>query len=135
MMRVQATGIFRDLHLNRCSQVRDFAMSNGATEDAQNGFVGSAGTKNAIHQMRLPQQLQAFFALPAVLASEVGYTGKTINQIRLVPDSLIYPVLRTLPKGFLLGDVLLSRCHGQLCARRKCWCSTAAWQHTWHGIA
>ena len=31
-----------------------------------------------------------FFALPADLASEVRYTGKTIDQKRLAPDSLIY---------------------------------------------
>ena len=33
-----------------------------------------------------------FFALPAVLAPEVGHTAKTIERKRLVPDSLTYPV-------------------------------------------
>ena len=41
----------------------------GAPEDAQNWFVGSAGIKKALHQMRIPGWLQAFFARPAVLAS------------------------------------------------------------------
>ena len=41
-----------------------------------------------------------FFALLAVLASEVGYTVKTIDQKRLAPDSLIYLVPATLPMGF-----------------------------------
>ena len=41
-----------------------------------------------------------FFALRAVLASEVGNTGKTVDQKRLAPDSLIYPVPATLPMGF-----------------------------------
>ena len=44
--------------------------------------------------------LQSFFALSAVLASEVGYTVKTIDQIRLVPDSSMYPVPTTLPMVF-----------------------------------
>ena len=58
-------------------------MSNfqGALEDAQNWFVGSADIKNACHQMRIPSWLQAFFALFAVLASEVGRTGKTYKNV------------------------------------------------------
>ena len=36
----------------------------------------------------------AFSALPAVLASEVGYTGRTVNQKRLASDSLICLVLQ-----------------------------------------
>ena len=50
--------------------------------------------------MRIPGWLQAFFALLAVHASEVGYTGKTIDPKRLAPDSLIYPVPTTLPVVF-----------------------------------
>ena len=69
----------------------------GAPHNAQNWFVGSADIKNAFHQMRIPGWLQAFFfALSSVLASEVGYSGKTISQKRLVLDSLIYPVPTTL---------------------------------------
>ena len=37
----------------------------------------------------------------AVLASEVGYTGKTIDQKRLAPDSLVCSVPTTLPMVFL----------------------------------
>ena len=33
-----------------------------------------------------------FFALSAALASEVGYTGKVVDQTRLAPDSLISPI-------------------------------------------
>ena len=51
---------------------------------------------NVFRQMRIPGWLQAFSALPAVLASEVGYTGKTIEQKRLAPDSLMYFVPATL---------------------------------------
>ena len=40
-----------------------------------------------------------FCALSAVLASEVGYTGRTVNQKLVAPDSLIYPV----PTTFLMG--------------------------------
>ena len=72
----------------------------GVPEDAHNWFVGSADVKNAFHQMRIPGWLQAFFALLAVLASEVGYSGKTGNQKRLAPDSLTNPVPTTLPLGF-----------------------------------
>ena len=42
-----------------------------------------------------------FFALPVVLASEVGYTGKTIDRRRLTLHSLIFHVPTTLPTGFL----------------------------------
>ena len=76
----------------------------GAPEDAQNWLVGSADIENAFHQMGIPWWLQAFFALPAVLASEVGYTGKTIDRRRRAPDPLIYPVPATLPM------VVLGRC-------------------------
>ena len=62
----------------------------GAPEDTRNWFVGSADIKNAFHQMRIPGWLQAFFPLPAVLASEVGYSGKTISQKRLAPDFLMF---------------------------------------------
>ena len=42
-----------------------------------------------------------FFALPAVLASEVGYNGKkTVSQKRFAPDSLIYRDTTTLLMGF-----------------------------------
>ena len=71
----------------------------GAPEDAQNWLVGSADIENAFHQMGIPWWLQAFFALPAVLASEVGYTGKTIDRRRRAPDSLKNPVPATLPMG------------------------------------
>ena len=71
----------------------------GALEDAQIWFVGSADVKHAFHQVRIPRRLQACFALPAALASEVEYTGKTVDQKRFVPYSLIYPVPTTLPMG------------------------------------
>ena len=63
----------------------------GAPEDAQNWFADSDAIKNA------------FFALPAVIASEVDYAGKTIEHKRLAPDFLVYLVPATLPKGFFLG--------------------------------
>ena len=70
-----------------------------ASEDAQKWFVGSADIKNAFHQMRSLGWLQASFALPAVLASESGYTGKTADQKRLIPVSSLYFVPTTLPMG------------------------------------
>ena len=48
-------------------------------------FVSSADIKNGFRQMRIPTWLHAFFALPAVLASEVGYTGKTVERKRFAP--------------------------------------------------
>ena len=62
----------------------------GAPEDAQNWIVGSADIKKAFHQVRIPERLQAFFAQPAVLTSEIGCSGKQISQKQLAPDSLIY---------------------------------------------
>ena len=42
------------------------------------------------------------FCTPAVFffESEIGFTGRTVNQKLLAPDSLIYPVPTTLPMGF-----------------------------------
>ena len=78
------------------------------SKDAQNWFVGLADVQNAIHQMRILGWLWAFLALPAVLASDVGHSGKKkIERKRLVPDSLKNPVPTTLPFGFFLGDVFL----------------------------
>ena len=42
-------------------------------------------SRDAFHQMRILGWLLAFFALPAVLAPDVGYTGKTVDQKRLAP--------------------------------------------------
>ena len=71
-----------------------------APQDAQNWFVRSASIKNAFHPKRIPGWLQAFFALPPGLASEVGYTGRTVERKRLFSDSLICPVPTTLPMVF-----------------------------------
>ena len=72
---------------------------HGAVEDARNSFVGCADVKDAFHVMRIPRWLQAYFALPAVLASEVGYMGKVIDKTPIVLDSSIYPVPATIPNG------------------------------------
>ena len=90
-----------------------------APEDAQNWFVGSAETKNVFPSDADPGWLQAFSALPAVLASKVGKTGKTINQKKLAPDSLICPVPCNTSNGFLMDDVFLSGCQGQFHACGK----------------
>ena len=86
LVRVQATSIFFETSIWTVAHRRGI---QGAPEDVQNWFAGSADIKNALHQMRVPGWLQVIFALPVVLASEVGYAGKTINQKRLAPDSLI----------------------------------------------
>ena len=52
-----------------------------------------------ISRMRFIRWLQAFFALPAVLSSEVGYTRKMVDKKRLGPNSVIFPVPTTLPMG------------------------------------
>ena len=46
-----------------------------------------------------------FFALPAVLASEVGYMEKTIDQKRLAPDSLSVFLSLHASNGSFLGTV------------------------------
>ena len=53
--------------------------------------------------MRIPCWLLAVFALPTLLASDVGNKGKTLDQKRLVSDSLINLVLTKLPTGFSLA--------------------------------
>ena len=92
---------------------------SGAPEDAQNCFVGSANVKKAFQQMQILGWSLAFFALPAVLASEVGHTGKTIDRRLLASDSLICLVPTTLPMGSS-WTVFLSRCRGSLYARGEC---------------
>ena len=67
---------------------------------AQRFMVDARASNRHFLRMRIPSWLQAILALPAVLASEVGYTGKSIERKRPVPDSLIYPVPATLPMGF-----------------------------------
>ena len=81
------------------------------------GFMGSADIKKALHQMRILGWL-LFFALPAVLASEVGYTEKRprTSCSRFLNGSC--PCNTS--KGFFFGDVFLSRRHGSLHARRQC---------------
>ena len=44
----------------------------GAPEDAQNWFVGSADMKNAFHRMRIPRGLQAFFCTARCSRSDDG---------------------------------------------------------------
>ena len=69
--------------------------------------------------MRIPGRSQAFVALRAVLASEVGCTGRTINQTRLDPDSLIFLVPTTLAVFFSSAMLFLSRCHGPLYTNKE----------------
>ena len=69
----------------------------GAPEDAQNWFVVSADIKNAFHQMCIPERLQAFFALPAVLASEVGCSGKRSAR------NVLFPI-QGIPRSFNTSD-------------------------------
>ena len=78
----------------------------GAPEDAQSWFVG--------YKIPTPRWLQAFFALSAVFASDVGYNPK-----RLAPDRMIFPVPTTLPMDSW-AMFFLSRCHGPLHALWKC---------------
>ena len=59
----------------------------GAPEDARIWFVVSVDNKNAFPGCKL-----LFFPVAAFLASEVGYTGKKVDQKRLAPVSLIYLV-------------------------------------------
>ena len=68
-----------------------------ARRRARNLFVGSVDVKNAFHQMRIRRWRQAYFALPAVLASDLDTRGNDRQKKRLVPASLIYPVTATLP--------------------------------------
>ena len=89
----------------------------GALEDAQNWFVGSANIKNAFHQMRSPWMVTSVLGTPAVLASENGYTGRTVNQQRVAPDFLFFGRRGGEEEG---GGNYSSRCHGPLHALGKC---------------
>ena len=74
----------------------------GAPEDAQSWFVGSADVKNAFHQMRFLGWLQAFLYSPLFSHPKLVEPGRTVNEKRLAPDSLIliYPVPTTLRMVF-----------------------------------
>ena len=75
-----------------------------APEDAQNWFVGSSDIEDTFHQMRIPGWLLAFFALPTVLASEVGYTEK-----RSIED-VLHPIFCYFLSPRHCQWVLLERC-------------------------
>ena len=74
-------------------------MSNLRGARRRSELVCGADIGNAVHLMRSPGLLLAFFALLHVLAPEVGYTRKAIGRRRLVPVSLLCPVPTTLPLG------------------------------------
>ena len=82
-MRVQSTDSFYTLHLGPLLTGEGLCHVEflGVPEDARNWFVNSADIKNAFYQMRIPGWLQAFFALLAVHASEVGYMGKRLRTL------------------------------------------------------
>ena len=61
--------------------------------------MGSVFIEKAFHQKVFRDDCRRFFALPAVLASEFAYAGKTIDGRRLAPDSWIYPVPTVHPIG------------------------------------
>ena len=61
----------------------------GALEDAQNGFVGSAVVRNPFHQMRIPGWLRAIFAHPKLVifekrSTENGLKGRSKTFITLL---------------------------------------------------
>ena len=70
-------------------------------------------SRTRFHQMRILEFLQAFSALPAVLASEVGCTGKAVDQKRLVSDSLIHLLPTTLPMGLSWAMIFCQHAHGK----------------------
>ena len=60
-------------------------------KDAQNWFVCLSVqliSRIRVIMIRIVKWIHAFFALSAVLVSEVDYTGETAKQKRLAPDSL-----------------------------------------------
>ena len=84
LMRLQATDIFEILHLDLCSQARDFAMSN-FMERLRTFRTGSwvrPISKNCVSSDAHSWMVASvFYPLPAVLASEGWlHWGKTINR-------------------------------------------------------
>mgnify|MGYP000913042800 CR=1 FL=1 len=89
----------------------------GAPEDAQNWFVGSADIKNAFGQIRIPRWLQAFVRCPLFSHLKLATQEKPKTSCsRFFDISCSYNT----SDGFFLGDVFLSRCHGPPHARGKC---------------
>ena len=101
-MRVPKLDIFKDLHLDRCSQVKDFARSHFRSARRRSELFCRFGR----NQERVPSDAdscmfcRSFLSCPLFSQSEVGYTGKTVDQTRLAPDSLLCPVPTILPIGF-----------------------------------
>ena len=84
-----------------CLQEKVFSMLfQESLEDARNWFGGFRRCQERVSQDAHSQMAASALALPAVLAFEVGYTGKVVDKQRLVPDSLIYPVLAAFPTCF-----------------------------------
>ena len=94
--------------LDPCLQARNFVMSNFRERlmTRRTGLWARSILRMRFIRCAFWDGCSRFFALSAVLASEVGYAGKTINQRRLDPDSLIYPVPTTLPIGFSWAMVI-----------------------------
>ena len=69
----------------------------GAPQDADNCLWVRPISRTRFISCAFLDGFKSVFALTAVVASEAGHVVKKINQKRLAPDSLIYPVPTTLP--------------------------------------
>ena len=61
-------------------------------------FVATVDVENCFYQMLMPEALSEYFALPAVLAKEVGVSS--IGTTAVSRDEMIYPCFSVLPMGF-----------------------------------
>ena len=101
-MLVQTTLICSILHLGRSSQERDSVMPNfrERLRTLGTGLWDRSLLRRRFIRCVFRDDCRPFFALSAVLASEVAYARKTIDGRRLAPDSWIYPVPAAHPIGF-----------------------------------
>ena len=103
---------------DRCSQKKDSVMSNfrERLRTLKTDPRDPPTLRMRFIRCAFPDGCKRSFALPAVLASEIGYAGNTIHQKRLAPDSLILLVPTTLPMGFswAMFFVKMSRTHVRL---------------------
>ena len=72
-------------------------------------LVASCDISDYYHRLLLPDWMQPYFALPPVLACEIPSLAGSFS-----PDTLVYPMCRTLPMGFSHAPFLAQVIHERL---------------------
>lgn len=74
-------------------------------QEGRTYYAAKADLDNYYHRLRLPRWMHPYFALPPVMAKEVG------RQKRYGKDTLVYPCCATLPMGWSHAAFLAQAAH------------------------